>query len=88
MSRIHAIFNFDENDFDKEYQPFSIPCTSKMKMLEVIERFENKIGKEVNIKDFLFYHENNIINPELKISDFQKQSNLNFIINLSKKEQN
>ena len=80
MSRIHAIFNFDENDFDKEYQPFSIPCTSKMKMLEVIERFENKIGKEVNIKDFLFYHENNIINPELKISDFQKQSNLNFII--------
>ena len=55
-----------------------------MKMQKVIEKFGNKFVKEVDIKDYLFYHENKIINPELTISDYlkdyQKQLKSNIII--------
>ena len=59
--------------FDYRELEIYVFCTPKMKMQEVIEKFGNKIVKELDIKDYLFYHRDKIINPELTISDYQKQ---------------
>jgi hypothetical protein len=49
-------------------------------MQEVIEIFGNKTKEVIDIKDYLFYHRDKIINPELTISDYQKQLKSNSII--------
>ena len=76
---VQVTFRFDYRELE-----ISKLCTPKMKMQKVIEFFGNKIGKEVDIKDYLFYHKNKIINPELTISDYlkdyQKKLKSNIII--------
>ena len=76
MSTVYANFEF----LDEEYKDIVIQCTPKKKMSEVIDLFKNQVKSEKELKDYLFYYKKEEINPESKVSDFEKSKT---IINIS-----
>ena len=80
---VKVIFQFDcTNGFP---ETIFIYGKSESKMLKVIEALRNKIGKEVDIKDYLFYHNDKIINLELTIYYYNRSKYNDIIISVRKR---